>query len=320
MRQVYDLKKFNLFNRDLKMEFATSLYEEATIPVLLFTFQKAAEIEEMLNKDIYEFNREEIDELFLNFNSKTKQSVASKISMIKAYLDFCIDKGLVPSMYNIISAFVGDEYYEKYINQTAVETQFINREELDDMINFCANAQDAVIIKLRYDGLSLKEISNLRMSDCKDNPIILRDDKDNITRRLKVEQSTLNLIEDAYSQQYYLKSNGEPDAKSVSSLTSVIKEGIYVVRPIIKSSFKKSTKQMLTQRMKRIFHLYDRPYLNSTNIWISGQIEMGKNILKESGRKELLKKDYETINFRYGYDKKYWNQTKRRIKNYVCTQ
>lgn len=297
MCQVYDLKKFNLFNRDLKMEFATSLYEETTIPVLLFTFQKTAEIEEMLNKDIYEFNREEIDELFLNFNSKTKQSVASKISMVKAYLDFCIDKGLVPPMYNIISAFTGEEYYEKYINQTAVETQFINREELDDMINFCANAQDAVIIKLRYEGLSLDEISNLRMSDCKDNPITLRDDKNNITRRLNVGRSTLNLIEEAYSQQYYLKANGEPNVKSVSSPTSVIKEGFYVVRPIIKSRFKKATKQMLTQRMKRIFYLYDRPYLNSTNVWISGQIEMGKNILKESGRKILSKKRLRSYQF-----------------------
>ena len=130
MKQVYNLDKFVLYNRELKMEFATSQYEESTVPILMFVFQKTAEMETKLNKDVYQFNREEIDEMFLNFNCKTKQSVASKFSIIRAYLDYCISKGLVQSMFNIMSAFVGDEYYDKYISKIAAETQFIDRKTL----------------------------------------------------------------------------------------------------------------------------------------------------------------------------------------------
>lgn len=316
MKQVYDLNKFVLYNRELKMEFAQSQYEESTVPILMFTFQKASEMEFNLNKDIYEFNREEIDELFLNFNCKTKQSIASKFSIIRYYLDFCISKGLVPSMFNIMSAFVGDEYYDKYINKVAAETQYIDRKTLDDIIEFCANAQDAVIIKLRYEGLTVEEMINLRIDDCKTNPITLRDNDGNITREFLAEDSTMELIEEAIEQPDYLKGNGEPKP-TTKSPTMKLKKTDYVLRLSSRSVYEKIDRQVIAQRMRRIFELYDRPFLNVTNVWISGQIEMGKAILKETGKEELTTQDYITINKRYGYGEQYWQQTKRRLKDYV---
>jgi len=311
------LDKFDLYNKDLKYEFAQKNYSKNTIPTLLHIFQKSSKLEYVLNKDIYEFSREELDSLFLNFNCKTKQSIASKISVIKKYIDFCIYiKKFI--QINLLNIFYGEEYYDKYINKIAIENQIITKPQLERMIEICANAQDAVIIKLRYEGLTIEEMINLKFKDCKKNPIILRNDNGEFIREFKVEDSTLELIKDAFNQREYLKSNGECGI-TIRCPILRLKDTEYVLKPNRGSKENTIGEKLIAQRAKRIFELMDYKFLTLTNLANSGQVCMALDIKEELGKEELNTDDYMKIRKRFGLKTSPTNYygTKRILKDYI---
>jgi integrase len=282
----------------------------------------------MLKKDIYEFNREELDDLFMSFGSRSEASVASRISIINKYIDFAIEEGFLSSKINLVNNFSGEEYYKKYVSKVAENRKILNKKEFDDLIDFCVNAQDAAIFVLLYEGARgrqikespLEELRNLKWEDVNeiDNTLTLKRDNGEI-RKISVSSKTIEILRDANNQQKYIKKNGELSdwlAKRKNTHLLLINTG-YILTPTIQGSYGKITKQNIMQRINTIRKHYGNLYITVNNIWVSGMLEYAKKIKREQNKTTLSSKDYEEVCKRFGQDEAYWYKVKQRIEKYL---
>ena len=323
MSTIYDL---SLYNRELKQRFIAT-YEEGTQKSLIFIFNKSAQLEFSLGKDIYEFNREEIDDLFLVFDSTSKASVASRFSIIGKYIDYTIEQGFLKTGINLVKNLSGEEYYNKYVSKVAERKKILNTEQLDDLQDFCVNDQDSAVFAIIREGgrgrqeaeNELEELVNLRIDDCNfDTNEITLTRNNGETRIIIVSDKTMEILKFANAQEVYIRKNGELDDWSKvkkNNKMNLHKNG-YIFKPTWKSDMGKITAKALVQRITMIKELYGNPFITVTNLWLSGMAEYGRKIKLEKGR-ELEKEDFKEICRRFGHNEIYWSKIKGRIKNYI---
>jgi integrase len=323
MPNVYDV---SLYNRDLKQMFI-STYDESTQKSLIFIFNKSASLEYSLGKDIYEFNRDDFNSLFMLFDSSSRASVASRFSIIGKYVDFTIEQGFLKTGINLVKNFTGEEYYKKYVSKVAERKKFLSKEQFEDLLDFCVNDQDRAVFALLYEGArgrqeeenSLEELINLRIEDCNfDNNEIVLTRNDNSTRVIKVSDTTMEILKFANAQEKFIRKNGE--VEDWLKIRKNDKMNLYqngcILKPTRKGDFGKVTKQIITQRITTIKKLYGNRFITVNNIWLSGMVECGKQIKIVKGR-ELDREDYKEICRRFGHDEVYWSKIKGRIEKYI---
>jgi integrase len=324
MSAVYDV---SLFNRDFKNRFI-SQYDESTQVSLSYVFRKAAELEYSLGKDVYDFNREELDNLFYVFDCKSKDSVASKISIVNKYIDFAIEQGFLKTGINLTKNFVGQEYYEKYISKIAERKKYLTKEQFENLLDFCVNDQDRAIFALLYEGArgrqeeenSLEELINLKLSDCnlETNEVKLTRNNGE-TRTIVVSNETMEILKFADAQKTYLRGNGEISEwmKAKKNDKMKLHQNGHILKPTGIADFGLISEQSIRQRITGIRKRYGmNPFITVANIWYSGMVEYGKKIKQEKG-KDLEGEDYREICIRFGHDPVYYSKIKSRIEKYI---
>jgi integrase len=316
-----------MFNEEFKKRFMTN-YDESTQLSLSFIFKRSAELENMLGKDIYEMNREELDDLFMSFGCRSDASVATRISVVNKYIDFAIEEGFVPSKFNLVNNFSGEEYYKRYVSKVAENRKILNKEEFLNLIDYCVNAQDAALFVLIYNSgrgrqikeHALEELKNLKWEDCSEENNTVTFTKDNgETRTVNVEPYVIEILKDANAQERYVKSNGEVnDWLQVRRNTELeLYQTGYILKPTKQGVFGKMTTQNIGQRIKNIKTLYGNPYISITNIWVSGMIDYAKQIKRKKGIEKLAKEDILEICRRFDIEEIYWVKTKQKIEKYL---
>lgn len=306
---------YKLYNPELKERFLES-YSESTRHFYRYILSKPRTTEEKLKKDVCNFDSAQLDSLMGKYSNRSISAVASVISVLRLYIDFCIEQGYVESRINwLCNIEVKD--MDKYIDKLASEKQYISKEELLDIIANCINAQDALCFALPFSGIKPEEMVNLKVSDVdfETNELILRKNNGD-TRVVKVEDYVMKLIKDGINQTEYYTSNGLSKSTSFSDSNRILLTD-YVMR----ASFRKSNMQdklkiiNITARISRMKKFTGNNFINPTNLWVSGIIDLAKKIKAEKG--ELTKSDYIEINKRFGYDEIYWNKIKQKIANYI---
>ena len=250
-----------------------------------------------------------------------------------------IEKGYSTTRINYLDLFRGTKMLEKYVHFVAeniVDTEktegnqlnlgkYITREELHRVMDFCYNAQDGALFGIMFEGaygVALEEVGRLKPTDCNLNTgeiTLTRTDKETgklINRTIQIDdRRVLDTLEDAIKQKVYDKNNGLNEDLLTPRFDLSNSEYLFKISGRDDNSPIKPMN--INNRIRKIALLYDNPFLNPVNIWISGQIDYGKRLMKELNLKELETKHYEMINDRYGYDKEYWYNTKRRISSYM---
>ena len=316
-----------MYNPELKNVFLNTIDNEGTRDNVGYTFQKARTLEEEKGRDICYFNFDELGELWSSFRAKSFAAITTKVSIIVKYIDFCIDKGLADVNYNWAKMYFNEGGLRPYVSKVATNNRIIDKETLEDIIDFCANAQDAVIFALLFEGVkgrpirenAFEEMRNLKMADCDTNAnnIILRQD-DGKTRVIEVSDYTMNLIADAFNQQEYLRKNGESVAKlkeiELVETDYVLKVG-YIGR-YIESADNRIRQQVIFRRLKNIAKAYGNNFLTPTNIYMSGMVDYAQTLKAEKGT-DLDNNDYIHICEKYNIDIKRWYKIKVEIKEYL---
>jgi hypothetical protein len=316
-----------MYNQELKNIYLDTKDNEGTRDNVGYAFQKARAIEEEKDKDVCYFNYDELGELWSSFRPKSYAAISTKVSIIAKYIDFCIDKGLADVNYNWAKMYFNEDGLRPYVSKVATNNKIISKDTLDDIIDFCANAQDAVIFALLFEGVkgrpiqehAFEEVRNLRMADCNTdtNNIILRQD-DGKTRVIDVSDKTMNLIVDAYNQQAYLRKNGESTAK-LKEIEMIDTGYVLKLGDIGKntaSTDDRVSHQVLFRRLKNIAKAYGNSFLTPTNIYMSGMVYYAQQLQAEKGS-ELANEDYIHICEKYGIDTKRWYKIKVEIKQYL---
>lgn len=86
--------KDNVFNKDIKEWYLTSLdIKDNSLTTYFSLFNKATQIENQKNKDIFDMNKVELEELFYSLKSPSPQPLSASIGFISRYIDWAIMNG-----------------------------------------------------------------------------------------------------------------------------------------------------------------------------------------------------------------------------------
>ena len=155
------------YNNSVKVEFINQYQGIVGGNVFNNIFQRCADMEFALEKDCSSFNLEEIMDLARSFHSADLTSVKVKMSLLRSYTQFCIEKGMSNTGLNHYSE-ITTAMYEGVVDRRKMAETYITREEVEEIIAAFENPRDKYIILAPYEGIygpKLCEITELRKKD-----------------------------------------------------------------------------------------------------------------------------------------------------------
>lgn len=287
----------DLYNEDIKTRFLSERYSEVTAKGYRQIFGKTFSTESFLKKDLYDFSYSEIKEVLDGLGAKSTASLSKSKTIIKKYIDWAIYEGYRTSAIDMIDLFSKKDL-KKSVNRV---NKFIrNREELYQICDQIYNPQDACLIALLYEGVrgrtenesTFEELKNLKVEDVNVAKNMLRLTKNDRTNRpLVVHEKTMQIIKNAIDEEFYYQDNGNsvaPTAKRVLNKTQ------HVLRTVQREdSGEQISTQAINSKFKKIKIWADRPYLNPTVVYQSGQIDRLNALKNELG--ELTHTEFKKI-------------------------
>lgn len=267
--------------------------------------QKASKYESDLNKDLFEFNYDELSGLLGLYRASSMKSITTVFTAIKRYIKWTIISKNAGDIIPYIDNFKKKDL-EKYL---FIQDKFVTKEELfEDILPTADNDQDVVILALLFDlvkGQATCEIRNLKKSDIDfENQIAkIRNEENDTYREVKLSKETIELIKRANKQSDYTREL-KKDVKELDSQTSLtyeLADTDYILRGVERKVGKgTATKenspisyQVADTRVKRVVMKAGRPHITTLTIYQSGVLWRLYELEKEKG--ELTVEDYKTI-------------------------
>jgi integrase len=313
-----------LYNAEQKIRFLEQFPLE-TQKLYHGFFKACYKTERHYQKDLCMFNNDEFQTLLHSFMSTSLASLKVRTSVIRTYIDFCINNGEAetpdgnPLHINVADTFPAHTL-DKFVRPDAKKKKFLVDGELDDFIGFCYNAQDAVVPQLLREGVrghNLAEICKLHEKNIDFiTGMVTLYDIDECTRIIKVSPNTLDLIRDALDQDVYYSKNSEETRSG--NKRSKLNESGYVIRSTQRREANDMVRPSIIQgRIRRLSRQYGNCFITIHTLFVSGQIEYGKMLKKRDGVEELTTTHYEEICERFGLPKDHAFPIKYAIQKYL---
>lgn len=163
--------KDNVFNKDIKEWYLKSLdIQENSLTTYLSLFNKATLLEYQKNKDIFDMNKVELEELFYSLKSPSPQSISASINFITRYIDWAIMNGHTNNRSQRLPSSVDMEYCSKFVYKASIVRY--TREQLLTYMHLFDDQRHAVFLLCLFEGIKgegYSEILNLKMEDLKND-------------------------------------------------------------------------------------------------------------------------------------------------------
>jgi len=300
-----------LYNEDRKKQFIQQKgYSSNTIKLYRAFFNKLGAFECLYEKDVVEFDIEQLASVLYGLKCKTRQSVISKLSLLRCYIYWEVENGYLPSKNILIDLprFKG-KGLDTFINKTGSEAQYIlDRESLYELVAQLYNPRDKAIFCLLYEGICGYDYSELRYIKKQhinflNGTIEIYDEKGiNLKRVIKCDDQTVRILNDVVESGEYYTCNGKSETKN-----NFVKvpESDYLIRvnrgqyPLSCKSINRLFAQMRTSSWDIDFYCQ---YLTPTTIRDSGFFNYVKKA-EESRKRELLNSEFSEALEYYGLSK-----------------
>lgn len=271
-----------LYNEEVKEEYI-STHKKGTRNILERLFKIASLFEMDLNKDIYDFNREELRKLFFTFMPSTENASKSTVLYISRYIDWAIEEGYLEGMNPLDST---DTAWKK---QFAVKPDkfYWTDQDLHNVLKKLVNAQDALVLYAPFIGIlgyENAEITNLKQSHIDQDLLTAQVfDADGSSREVDVDEEFIRLVGQAINQDEYIKSNGNPKEEIRSEAAKLI-DNDFVVRSSQTrvKHIEEADKNIVYRRYAVIKKQFEVPHLTPTFISYSGMLHVAKNYYIEN--------------------------------------
>ena len=176
--KIYDYISEELYNEKLmkasrfeqqKQVYIDQIYSNNKSKMTIYNLYKSNVLnwEIILDKDLYEFNIQELDSLIGSIPSSSIHIKASVYNFVNQYLDYCISKRLIGI--NNMNALDRETYTS--ISQKLASSKLISYEQLWDMVQYMetkTNIQNILPIIFAYYGIGgndMEYMRNLRLED-----------------------------------------------------------------------------------------------------------------------------------------------------------
>jgi site-specific recombinase XerD len=292
--QIYES---GFYNESQKLRFL-SHFGQTTQNAYKRVLSRAKELEEPLDKDLYNFNQLEIEQLIRYMSPKTTESAQHALNIIQAYIRWAIEENLRENNINPLDSLSGKEYLKRLVD-TSAQTLF-TKEEVFEVIDRLVNYQDKVVVLALFEGINGKtfsELLNLKRKDIdEDNNELILTEEDGSERKLRVSETLINMMVKAYDEKDYYKKNGNVSLNypRISDKLELL-DSPYVIKHTNTNarSTGKVEAHTISRRFKMIAEMFDMPYFNPGNVRNSGMLYEGWKAYKEHG--EIRQQDYYDI-------------------------
>ena len=225
--KIYDYISEELYNEKLmkasrfeqqKQVYIDQIYSNNKSKMTIYNLYKSNVLnwEIILDKDLYEFNIQELDSLIGSIPSSSIHIKASVYNFVNQYLDYCISKRLIGI--NNMNALDRETYTS--ISQKLASSKLISYEQLWDMVQYMetkTNIQNILPIIFAYYGIGgndMEYMRNLRLEDL---------DRENEVAYIRLQgdlKAVLPIDEELYA--YCVKACDEADMDSEYVSSSLI--------------------------------------------------------------------------------------------------
>ncbi|WP_299831521.1 hypothetical protein [uncultured Metabacillus sp.] len=271
-----------LYNQEIKEDFL-SQYPENTRETYRYVFIRSKATEEIIGRDLYTFSADEIILTLKDANHTTLNAIRHSWNIIKLYLDWSAKYR--DTSINQAKNITMDELRECLDKSKKL---YMTEEELIEIENKAANAQDIVALRLIFEGVggtSLSEVCNLNYNDIdwNNNKLKLKDDKHG-EREIEVSDRCMSIIKSAYNQDVYLKNNGESTARNPEA---PLLKSDYILQNIqtnLTKNLNGVDRHTIYRRVTTLSESYNLPYLTPKGVEKSGMIKYAYDLYKKSGK------------------------------------
>lgn len=195
-----------IYNEEIKERYLQENYpdEEGTQNTIRNLFSKSELVEDILQKDLYNFNLVEVGKVLQNTNPYSKNVAKTHLRFLSRYISWAINTGLRDNNIHPIKG-VETDWAEQFVDKT--KKVHFSYDEMNEMVESMANAQDQAFIWMLFEGVQgnrFSEIRNLNYNtvNWNTNELTLMDE-DGSTRTITVTDQCMRYIENAYKQTVY---------------------------------------------------------------------------------------------------------------------
>lgn len=135
-----------MYNEDRKQRFYEfKLKTVASVTPLVPRFKRVAPFEHMYQKDLCDFNLNEITEMYKLFKFTTLESIIVVNNTLTQYTDWCVNENLVLNGQNIYATITPD-MLAALLNKTLLNHQIVSRDTILTWIEALKNPRDRFMI------------------------------------------------------------------------------------------------------------------------------------------------------------------------------
>lgn len=307
------------YNQEIKEHFLSTYDDVETKQFYARILEKIGKKEKKINKDLFEFTYDEIISTLRSFNYKSRDTLNGVLSIVVRYIDFSLEYRYKPSReINIAKYNISSEDLNKLIDVQSKNMRYIySKDELREIVYKCANAQDAVIYALLFEGLrgeDFVELRNLKKSDVDEanNALTikrvfnLQSDEENWYKEerevnFQVSDFTMEIIQEAINQDDYLTVNVKNGAGKPKYESRPLSNTDYVLR--VSGTNKPNepvAKPVINRRVKQIANIIGKKTITPTTIGFSGASIYAQELAEEETLPEPTTEIFKKTCVRYG--------------------
>lgn len=308
-------------------------YSESTVLSYKRILSRVSKLEERFDKDLYDFNMQEIEQFLIKLNSTSTASATHAIALIENYIKWGMGERLTKSNINPMGIFTAKEIAARVVNKN-VKNVF-SYTDIQNVIVDTVNFQDSALVLALFYGIMGKEFSeltNLRIKDIdRENSIINLKGKDS-ERQIKLvtedQKELIDFLIQAHDQREYIKNNGI--IGKIKNPRGPLTNNDHVFRPMMRVTRNGDVETVTTtasyfvlrKRLASLADLFDMPSFNAVNIRNSGMLFMAYQEYEDNNHtltRESKHKIYEHYNVKrhkhfdeayqsYAYERDFLNE------------
>lgn len=288
-----------IYNPELKERFLSTYDNEDTRSTLRHVFYKSYLVENVLDKDLAQFNLDEVGKVIANSSPHNAQTARSIGRFISSYVSWATEEGLREGSNLDPIKGISSEWYNQFVDKS--KKIHYSKEELIDLCEQLPNAQDQAFIMLIFEGVlgeKFKELRELSYNDIdwNNNKITLRKRNNYV---VNVDDVTMRYLKNAHEQPTYHTFNDKTGDHSERELLP----NNYIFKSVKSPRAKEGepvTQAVLYTRLTNIKKEFDLEYLTPNAVKQSGMIYMAAELYKEKQDK-LEYEDFEKIGEKFDY-------------------
>lgn len=294
------MEKDIFFNNEIKHSFLSN-YPEESQNTYAYVFRKSAEMEDLIEKDLFNFSVKQTERFLKSLELSTLNAIKTYGRVVSSYFNWAIENGYRKDE-NFLKN-IGSDWFNQFINE---EKSLYTIQEIREIENQLVNYQDKIVLRLIFEGVygrMASELVNLTINDVEGNILHLVND-DGSKRDVEVSDESITFIKKAYNEEEYFNKNGESTGKR--SVSKLIKND-YIIRTTESKGTINTTKAsnfLIYRRLTIIEEFMGIKSLKPKMVMWSGAFHMGKELYLRDG--ELGDNQYEQIFRKYDMkDSKY---------------